>query len=90
MAKTVLPETGLFDSYISYDNSAGKFAQMINFAKLLINLRSKKFDCLFYLSTRIRTNYQINRDLKFFRTAGIKNIFGVEHLKKNSSEFRPA
>ena len=87
MAKSVLPEHGLFDSFISYDNSAGKLAQAFSFSKLLVNLKSKKFDCLFYLSTRIRTDYQIKRDLKFFRTAGIKNIFGAEHLINNKLSF---
>lgn len=87
MAKSVLPEDGLFDSVISYDNSAGKLTQTVNFAKLLFELRRKKFDCLFYLSTRIRSRYQIDRDLKFFKTAGIGNIFGADHLKKNNLNF---
>ncbi|CAN5719451.1 glycosyltransferase family 9 protein [soil metagenome] len=87
MARNVLPERGLFDSFISYDNSAGRLIRIYEFAKLLLYLRSKKFDCLFYLSTRIRTDYQIKRDLKFFKTAGIGNIFGAKHLLKNSLNF---
>lgn len=87
IAKNVLPEEGLFDSYICYDNSGGKLIKAINFAGLFFDLRKKKFDCLFYLSTRIRTLYQIDRDIKFFRAAGIKKIFGIDHLNNNRLDF---
>lgn len=86
-AKNILPEEGLFDSYIAYDNSAERFSKAAVFAKLFLQIKKNKFDCLYYLSTRNRTDRQINRDLKFFGLAGIKNIFGIEYLKANQLNF---
>lgn len=90
MAKSILPETDLFDNYLSYDNSAEKFNKVLTYAGLFFKIKKGNFDSLYYLSTRNRTNYQIDRDVKFFRWAGIKNIFGVEYLKQNQLDFRQA
>lgn len=86
-AKNILPEKGLFDSYITYDNSAVNIARIGVFTKLFFDLKKRKFDCLYYLSTRNRTDRQIDRDLNFFRFAGIKEIFGAEYARKNQLNF---
>ncbi len=88
MAKSVLPQTGLFDDYLTYDNSEGKLQKIRSYLKLLLTLKLKKFDCLFYLSTRNRSLSQIERDRKFFDIAGIQNIYGTENLKKNQLQFQ--
>lgn len=86
-AKNILPEKGLFDNYLGYDNSASGLRKIKVFAKLFLNLKAGKFDCIYYLSFRNRTDEQINRDVKFFRLAGIKDIFGIDYLKKHQLNF---
>lgn len=86
-AKNILPEEGLFDSYITYDNSAAKLKKVKVFAELLLKLRLRKFDSLYYLSTRNRTDEQIDRDIKFFNLAGIKFFFGIDYLRENQLNF---
>ncbi len=88
MARNVLPENDLFDSIICYDNSVAKLKKAVKFGALLFDLRKKNFDCLFYLTTRVRTLEQVERDLKFFRAAGIKEIFGIEHLKNKRLDYK--
>lgn len=86
-AKNILPEEGLFDSYITYDNSAERLDKIKVFAKLFLKLRLGRYDSLYYLSTRNRTDEQIDRDLKFFRLAGIREIYGIDYLRKNQLSF---
>lgn len=85
--QNILPEEGLFDNYLGYDNSAEGLRKLKVFAELFIQLKVKKFDCLYYLSSRTRTDAQIDRDLKFFRLAGIRDVFGADYLKKNQLNF---
>lgn len=79
----VLPSTGLFDEFISYPNG-GAISSAIGFGKLLLSLRQKKFDAVFYLVTRNRLPRQIDRDITFFRLAGIKNVLGTEYLRRHT------
>ena len=87
MAQEILPQTGLFDNLLTYPSQAGKISSAVNYTKLFWNLKKEKFDCLYYLTTRNRTQNQIRRDLKFFRSAGIKKIFGTEYLAENFLDF---
>lgn len=87
MAKNVLPEQGMFDTYLIYTNPPEKLKKALSLTRLFFDLKRKKFDCLFYLSTRLRIQSQIERDLKFFRSTGITEIFGTDHLKKNNLNF---
>ncbi len=83
LARNILPEEGLFDDWLSYPTGLGKPQTMITFSKLFLEIRLRNFDALFYLTTRNRTMTQIQRDVLFFRAAGIKNIIGTEYLLKN-------
>jgi len=82
-ARNVLPEKGLFDSWITYPNSANKLRITAGLAELGFRLRAGKYDSLFYLLTRVRSRRQIERDIRFFRVAGIKQIFGVRNAIAN-------
>ena len=82
-AKSVLPENGLIDDWLFYPTNLSRAKTLSSVAKLFAKIRREKFDCLFYLMTRNRTLRQIKRDEKFFKRAGIKEIFGTEYLKKN-------
>jgi ADP-heptose:LPS heptosyltransferase len=83
-AASVLPAEGLFDGWVSYPNLSGGFRDALSLLKLAARLRRMKFDAVVYLMTRNRTSTQIDRDVKFFRLAGVKKILGAEFLKANS------
>ena len=83
LARSVLPENGLFDDWMSYPDKTDSWRDIYNFGKLFVNLHKKKFDAVFYLTTRNRVVAQIKRDILFFRTAGIKRVIGTEYLLKN-------
>jgi heptosyltransferase III len=82
-ARGIFPETGLFDDWISYPNLDGATG-IVRALKLVTKLRRRRFDAVVYMTTRTRTERQIARDVKFFRLAGIRRIFGSEHMKRNS------
>ena len=83
LAQNVLPKEDLFDDWLIYPSELGKLQSLLTFSKLFLEIRRRKFDALFYLTTRNRTVEQIKRDAWFFRSAGIKNIIGTEYLLKN-------
>jgi heptosyltransferase III len=74
-AVEVLPKEGLFDDFITYPTSIHGFDPKA-LARMLPEIRRQHFDTLVYLAPRIRTPWQIRRDLLFFRMAGIKNVIG--------------
>lgn len=81
-ARGIFPESGLFDSWISYpnlDGIVGKYRGL----RLGLQLRRLKFDAAIYMTTRTRTTGQIERDVGFFRLAGIKKIVGAEFMKEH-------
>lgn len=80
-ASSVIPKTGLFDSYLSYPTSVSSIERILRSIELVWKLRSQRFDAAFYLMPRIRTLKQIERDMSFFRLAGIKKVFGGDHLR---------
>lgn len=46
-------------------------------------INAGRFDAVFYLMTRGRTRRQIDRDVRFFKTAGVKRIIGSEYARNN-------
>lgn len=82
-AKSVLPESGLIDEWLFYPTNLPKAKTLQAFVKLFAEIRRENFDCLFYLMTRNRTENQIKRDVKFFKRAKIRKIFGTEYLREN-------
>lgn len=75
----VLPSSGLIDNVIAYPNDRG-FGSFAAFASLALQIRRANFDELIYLMPRVRSERQIMRDRKFFRTAGISELRGSEFL----------
>lgn len=74
-AQSVLPATGLFDQWLTYPGGDDQ-TPALEFFKLLLRLRSERFDTLVYLAPRQRTPRQVRRDLFFFRAAGIRRFIG--------------
>src|SRR4030067_1936763 len=66
LARSILPEQGLFDQWLSYPAKYGGTSPRGMFG-LLIKLRRNKFDTLIYLAPRRRTPFQIRRDVFFLR-----------------------
>lgn len=83
VAKKILP-AGIFDEFLVYPNNFAKSA-----ASLILKLREKRFDALFYLMTRNRGYYRVRRDILFFRLAGIRKVFGARYLLKNLLTMQP-
>lgn len=74
-AKSVLPGSGLFDQWLSYPASAGG-ASAKAILGVLPEIRRQCFDTLVYLAPRLRTAKQVQRDLLFFRAAGVRHFIG--------------
>ncbi len=83
LAQSVLPEKDLFDDWLTYPIETGKVKYLQSFTSLLLEIRRRKFDAVFYLMTRNRTPTQVRRDILFFRLCGIKNIIGTEYLLRH-------
>jgi len=48
--------------------------------RLLVRLRARRFDALVYLAPSIRLPAQVRRDVRFFRLAGLRQIYGADHF----------
>jgi heptosyltransferase III len=83
LARSVLPENGLFDEWLNYPHSVNKLQTLQRLTKLILKLRFNKYDAVIYLMTRNRLKLQIDRDKVFFKLAGINKIIGAEYLKNN-------
>lgn len=85
----VLDGSGLVDRWIAYPHyerqrSITRAASKVN---LLLKIRAARFDAVAYLMPRERSIVQIERDVKFFRVAGIRKCIGVEHLLRIADEW---
>jgi heptosyltransferase-3 len=73
--------SGIFDDFLSYpfDPSRwGKWFLPFRLLRLALALRRKKFDALIYLPPMGRPPSLVRRDRRFFRLAGIGEIYGAD------------
>lgn len=82
--QSVVPQTGLFDDFITYPTNLGAIATNIGRLRLLAEIRRRKFDAVIYLMPRVRTPQQIDRDIKFFTLCKIPQVKGANYLKENT------
>ena len=90
--RDVLDGSGLVDEWLEYPlfDGQSRVSRAISRIRLFLNLRMSRFDAVVYLMPRERRQTQIDRDIAFFRAAGIGIFFGVDHLRKNRFElFNP-
>jgi ADP-heptose:LPS heptosyltransferase len=85
-AQTVLPKEGLFDDWLTYPTNLAKPAALAANIRLILNIRRRRYDVVFYLMTRNRTVKQIRRDVRFFKLSGIEEIVGAGYLRRNLLE----
>ncbi len=81
LAADLLRGSGVVDDFMLYpvDNTPwGRRVKHLRMAKLLVQLWMRRFDTLVYLAPSQRWPYQIERDRRFFRMAGIKKIIAME------------
>lgn len=92
--RDVLDGSGLVDEWLEYPlfDGQSRVSRALSRVRLFLNLRRSRFDAVVYLMPRERTLKQIDRDVAFFKAAGIGKFFGVDHLRKNRFELfdRPA
>jgi ADP-heptose:LPS heptosyltransferase len=73
--ENVLPEEGLIDEFAQFESPAAS-GNIISTVRCLRQIRSRRFDALFYLVPELRVPLRRRRDLFFFRLAGLKQVFG--------------
>ena len=80
--REVLEEIGLIDHWIEYPffEGQGAVSRAMSRAALLLKLRRLRFDAVAYLMPRERTLKQIERDKRFFGSAGIREFIGIDRL----------
>ncbi|MEQ1605250.1 MAG: glycosyltransferase family 9 protein [Pyrinomonadaceae bacterium] len=71
-ASDVIP-TNLIDRSIDYTSSAG---QVSNYFRLWMKIHTEKFDAAVYLVISERPARSVRRDRLFFRSCGIRELFG--------------
>lgn len=79
LASDLLADSGLVDSFIEYpfDRSSGRATQLFRMARLLLELRRRRFDALVYLAPSNRAA-TAGRDRQFFAAAGIRDLYGFD------------
>jgi len=74
---------GIFDDFIHYEvpaDSDGIVARAIKKFELLRRLRSARFSTLVYLAASIRPRPLVERDRRFFKAAGVRQFYGMDHF----------
>ncbi len=86
--RDVLNGSELVDQWLEYPlfDGQGRVSRAISRIRLFFNLRRSRFDAVIYLMPRERREKQIDRDIAFFKAAGVGMFFGVDHLRKNRFE----
>jgi len=80
----LLKEGILYDETFTYTLEA-RGVPKLQALKIATHLRLCKIDVLIYLPPK-RTVAQIERDLKFFRLAGVKNVLGIQSYLRQAQE----
>lgn len=83
-AEDVLGGSGLIDSFLTYRASRSTFdwKGWVSKFRLLHTLRSQRFDALAYLVAIHAKDKRVDRDLLFFRAAGVSRVIGARNLSE--------
>jgi len=81
-AREILDGSGLINDYLNYSPS-----DYINIITVLIKIRFRSYDQLVYLIRTGNSISRVNRDMRIFRLAGIRNFIGIEGCH-NQPRFR--
>lgn len=81
-SRSVLPEEGLIDQWLSYSAFAGRSGSLGRSLQLLRELRRHHFDTLVYLAPRERKRMAVWRDLVFYYVAGMRRFIGHKGIDR--------
>ena len=79
VGKDVLDGTGLvdrFESYTGFDKRVPRIRIFLEMARVWLNVWKGRFDAVVYLAPSLREPCQVVRDKAFFRSTGIRQLFG--------------
>ena len=83
LGSDIFDGSGLCDDIEHYEVPAegeGRLRAALRRLRLLVRLRARRFDALVYLAPSIRLPAQVRRDVRFFRLAGLRRIYGAAHF----------
>lgn len=83
LASDIFGGTGICDDLEHYEVPAAGEARLrtaLGRLRLLVRLRARRFDALVYLAPSIRPPAHVRRDVRFFRLAGLRRIYGADHF----------
>lgn len=87
VGREILEGSGLFDDYLlfhgdhhAYGKNLPRWRKWMGALALIRKLRAGRFDLVVYLAPSVREPAQIERDLLFFRLAGIRQVIGAHAL----------
>lgn len=83
LGSDIFDGSGLCDALEHYEVPAAGEARLrtaLRQLRLLVRLRARRFDALVYLAPSIRQPAQVRRDVRFFRLAGLRQIYGAAHF----------
>lgn len=93
VGREILEGSGLFDDYLLFDgdhHAYGKnlprWRKWLGALTLIRRLRAARFDLVVYLAPSVREPAQIERDLLFFRLAGIAQVIGALALNPDEAD----
>lgn len=75
LASQVIPDE-LLDRCVSYYSDTGKTSKIAEYAKTWNSIRRENFDAAVYLAGSARPARNVARDRFFFRSMGIKDLYG--------------
>ena len=85
VGRDILDGSGLFDDYLLYEGdhhaygvNLPRWRKWLSAVRLIRALRAGAFDVGVYLAPSSREQGQIERDLTFFKLAGIRNVIGAK------------
>ena len=83
LGSDIFSRTELYDDIEHYEVPAegeGRLRTAMRRLRLLVRLRARRFDALVYLAPSIRPSAHVRRDVRFFRLAGLRQIYGADHF----------
>jgi ADP-heptose:LPS heptosyltransferase len=94
LASQVIPNE-LLDRCVSYHSDIGKGSKLVEYAKTWNSIRRENFDAAVYLAGSARSARNVTRDRLFFRSMGIRNLygfhaFGEDEIFPNEANGHPA
>ena len=97
VGEDILQGSGLFDDFILFNGDYHAYGRNLTSTekawgalKLWWRLRQGRYDTAIYLAPSLRDQAQIDRDIRFFKAAGIPRVIGAKELLAPSAAPTPS